>query len=75
MAQVGLTPQHQLAILWWCNGCKRHRFVVKDLADCWRDCPRIEDFEDDVEVSVGIAQEADSDFLRRLGVKYPEDAE
>jgi hypothetical protein len=75
LTQVGLTPQHQLVILWWCNGCQRNRFVVRDLADCWRDCPKTEDFEAPIEISVANVQQADADFLRLLGVKFPDAAE
>ena len=70
--QIGLTPQHQLAIVWWCDACQRNMCVLKDLSDCWRDCPQTGDLEEIAEPSAAEVREADSDFLRSLGARFPE---
>ncbi len=65
---VGLTTARQLAIHWRCPVCKQYMYVLKDLADCWRECPKLE----------GQAVEplpewnenaADEHFLRRMGIR------
>ena len=55
--QIGLTPQHQLAIVWWCDACQRNICVLKDLSDCWRDCPQTGDLEDIAEGELRITKE------------------
>lgn len=39
LREVGLTADRQLVIYWRCSHCRRHVYIVKPLADCWRDCP------------------------------------
>jgi hypothetical protein len=73
--QVGLTPQHQLVVLWWCPNCRRNISVVKDLADCWRDCPKPEDFQETAPVDAAGSPAEDTDFLHRLGVRFPDPLE
>jgi hypothetical protein len=73
--QVGLSVEHQLVIHWWCMGCRKSMFVVKDLAECWEECPKPD--------SLGVtavaapdpeaAQQGDVNFLHRLGIRFPGD--
>jgi hypothetical protein len=73
--QLGLTPEHQLVILWWCDACQRNICVLRDLADCWRECPKAEDLKEVAELSAAQMSENDSDFLRSLGASFPEGPE
>jgi hypothetical protein len=66
--EVGLTTEHELVIRWWCTGCKRHIFVVKSLTDCWSECPTDRGWDD---VSEEETNQADAQFLRRLGIQFP----
>jgi hypothetical protein len=75
--QVGLTPQHQIVLVWWCTNCKRNVQVVKDLADCWRECPPSVELEpvSKVKINEGTVRQSDADFLRRLGIRLPDGPE
>jgi hypothetical protein len=73
--QLGLTPEHQLVILWWCEACQKNVCVLKDLADCWRECPKAEDLKEASELIAARVREGDSEFLRSLGVRFPEGPE
>jgi hypothetical protein len=74
--QVGLSVEHQLVIHWWCMGCRKSMFVVKDLAECWEECPKEDEFgvtavtKPDPE-----AQAGDVNFLHRLGICFPGDSD
>ena len=74
--QVGLSTDHQLVIHWWCMGCRKAMYVLKDLAECWEESPTPEDFSvtsvpaEDLECHRG-----DVNFLHRLGIRYPGDGE
>jgi hypothetical protein len=70
--EVGLTPGHQLVIHWRCRSCKRKIYVARNLADCWRLCPKPKD-QQEVCVSADLMREPDAEFLHRLGVKFPDD--
>ena len=70
--RVGLTPQHQLLIQFRCAGCKRDIYVVKDLADCWRECPGPKDELEVAEMGTTRRREPDAQFLHSLGVKFPD---
>ena len=73
--RVGLTPQHQLVIHWWCFGCKRDVFLLKELSECWRDCPKADEVQEPTPWSEEPMTEPDANFLRSLGVKFPDEAE
>lgn len=70
--EVGFTADHQLVLNWKCTRCKRLVYVFKALSDCWRDCPTIQ------RESGGPEEERmnafDVVFLRRLGIRYADDA-
>jgi hypothetical protein len=75
ISEVGFSADHQLVIHWWCLRCRRLVYVVKPLADCWRDCPSTEDSLDtqlEALEPVTDARESldfDFEFLRSMGVK------
>ena len=66
---VGLTDDHQLAIHWRCNMCRKLVYSVKPLTDCWKECPVdentgieiVDDYEDE-------HLSEDRRFLRSMGV-------
>lgn len=69
--EIGLTADRQLVIYWRCSQCRKHMYLVKSLADYWRECP-----------SHGVPskqqtldQTADTLFLRSMGIRLPEDEE
>lgn len=70
--QVGLSTEHQLVIHWWCLGCRKAMYVVKDLAECWEECPK----PDDSDIAPARAydlerQRGDATFLHRMGICFP----
>ena len=74
--QVGLSTDHQLVIHWWCMGCRRAMFVVKDLAECWEECPKPDDLKvTSVSAEDLQCQQGDVSFLHRMGIRYPGDGE
>jgi hypothetical protein len=73
---VGLSTEHQLVIHWWCLGCKKAMYVVKDLAECWEESPTPEDLAvATVPFIQPDYQQGDVNFLRELGIRYPGDAD
>jgi hypothetical protein len=71
--QVGLSVEHQLVIHWWCMGCRKAMYVVKDLAECWEECPKPDEFG----VSTANPPDAerrdgDVNFLHRMGIRFPD---
>src|SRR5215510_3076793 len=73
--RLGLSPGHHLVVHCWCARCKRSIYIVKDLSDCWRECPRPEDQLDSAtEESTALTQTTDTDFLRSLGIRLPDDS-
>jgi|SRR6185436_8160673 len=73
--QVGFTPAHQLVIHWRCTVCKRHVYVVKDLADGWPDCPKPAVLSAFFESSDEQVRKNDAEFLHCLGVKFADEAD
>jgi hypothetical protein len=74
--QVGLSTEHQLVIHWWCMGCRKAMYVVKDLAECWEECPKPE--EDGIATAPACdpeRQRGDANFLHRLGICYPAESD
>ena len=73
--QVGLTSAHQFVVHWRCAGCRRELYVVKDLSECWRECPPAAGGDESVEAaeSAELMREPDAAFLHSLGVKFPDE--
>jgi hypothetical protein len=75
--QVGLSIEHQLVIHWWCIGCRKAMFFVKDLAECWEESPK----PDEIGIASSPAydlerQRGDVNFLHSMGIRFPgEDAD
>lgn len=70
---VGLTAEHQLVIHWRCTVCKKDIYVLKTLADCWRECPQPEAASQVAEVGRELVESMDAEFLHGLGVKFPDE--
>lgn len=70
--QVGLSTEHQLVIHWWCMGCRKAMYVVKDLAECWEECPQAADPDIVPAPAYDLErQRGDANFLRRMGICFP----
>ena len=72
--ELGLTSDRQLVIHWRCGQCKKHMFVVKSLADYWRECPStpVQRFAD-YQIATRSTYHADDErFLRQVGIR-PDD--
>jgi hypothetical protein len=69
--EIGLTADRQLVIHWRCSHCRKYVYVVKPLADYWRECPSHHVVSE--HKAARIAE--DMCFLRRLGIVPPEDEE
>jgi len=67
--EVGLTADRQLVIYWRCSHCRRHMYIVKALADYWRECPS---HIPQNECKTGY-DARDAVFLRSVGICLPED--
>lgn len=70
--EVGLTPEHQLVIRWPCAACKIEMFVVKDLADCWLECPKEPAPPAAPPVDNEWVRKADEAFLHSIGIRLGE---
>lgn len=70
--EVGFTADHQLILHWLCAHCKRHVYAVKSLAECWRDCPSREALRQSSDADTPASRETDANFLRALGIEWPE---
>jgi len=53
---VGFTAANQLVLHWRCPQCRKFIYLLKDLADCWRECPQPH------------TESEDARFLRSLGI-------
>ena len=69
LREVGLTPDRQLVIHWRCSQCRRHVYIVKSLADYWRECPSHGSRLD----RKASYETADALFLKQVGIRMPED--
>ncbi len=68
IVDVGITPEHELVIRYWCSRCQKDAYIVRGLSDCWRDCepdaaPAAEDAQ-----PKSVTRPDDADFLRRMGI-------
>lgn len=69
---MGFTTDHQMVLHWRCAACRRHVYVLKSLADCWRDCPKELPDAAPPQWNDDPACEPDREFLRTLGVRLPD---
>jgi hypothetical protein len=74
--QVGLSTEHQLVIHWWCMGCRKAMFVVKDLAECWENCPSPDEFGVTSVAARDLeGKKGDVNFLHEMGICFPGDGD
>jgi hypothetical protein len=74
--QVGLSTEHQLVIHWWCLSCRKAMYVVKDLAECWEDCPKPEDLDAVTAPAYDLErQRGDAKFLQEMGIRFLSDSD
>ena len=74
--QAGLSADHQLVIHWWCLGCRKAVYVVKDLAQCWEESPSPEELRGQAEPHNELDRQlGDARFLHSLGIRFPTDGE
>ena len=69
--EVGLTADRQLVIYWRCSQCRKHVYVIKSLADYWRECPAA----GVIPQQAAPFEAADALFLRRVGIRFPDEHE
>jgi hypothetical protein len=69
------TSEHRLVVHCQCAACERDIYLVQPLADCWRDYPRWEDQSSVGELINDMMQEPDIQFLRSMGVAFPDEKE
>lgn len=68
---MGLTADRQLVIYWRCSQCRKHVYVIKSLADYWRECPAA----GVIPQQAAPFEAADALFLRRVGIRFPDEHE
>src|SRR5947208_3380723 len=71
--QVGLSPEHQLVIHWWCMRCRKAMYVVKDLAECWEESPSHAELAASVSPEIPCAhnrRQQDEGFLHSMGIRF-----
>jgi hypothetical protein len=73
ISAVGFSTDHQLVIHWRCSRCKEQVYVIKSLADCWRDCPKEGERVDLTDSPTANITTQDQMFLRKLRIKYPDE--
>ena len=73
--EIGFTADRQLVVHWRCSECKSYVYGLKPLDDCFEICPTEEELADAEVPSEEAGPQKDSDFLRDLGVKFPEDGD
>ncbi len=75
--EIGLTADRQLVVYWRCSRCRRQVYIVKSLADYWRECPSQNPRHDAAPRPQQGCQSAyhagDVEFLRSVGIRVPED--
>ncbi|GEM_PF-998829 len=71
--EIGFTADRQLVVHWRCSECKSYVYGVKPLDDCYQICPTPEELGETGEELDAAVQKTDTEFLQKLGVKFPED--
>ena len=71
--EIGFTADRQLVVHWRCPDCKSYVYGLKPLDDCFLICPTPEELGETSEQPEASSSQNDSDFLRKLGVKFPEE--
>ena len=74
--EIGFTADRQLVVHWRCPDCKSYVYGLKPLDDCFLICPTADELGETSEQPETCSQrlsQKDADFLRKLGVKFPEE--
>ena len=71
--EIGFTADRQLVVHWRCPECKSYVYGLKPLDDCFLICPTAEELGETSEEPEAVPDQKDADFLRKLGVKFPEE--
>ena len=50
-------------------------YIVKDLAECWRECPKSGTLQALSQSRKELYRKKDEEFLHSLGVRFPDEAE
>jgi hypothetical protein len=69
--RLGLNAESQFVAHCWCAVCKKNIYMVMDLSDWWRESSSPE--TDGEPASTGLMREPDGDFLRSMGVRFPDE--
>ena len=71
LRELGLTPDRQLVVHWRCPRCRKQVYVVRPLADYWRECPS--------PGAPATPQQMDNSqdalFLRSVGIRITDEAD
>jgi hypothetical protein len=71
LRELGLTPDRQLVVNWRCPRCRKQVYVVRPLADYWRECP-----SPGAPATAEPARDSeDALFLRRVGIRYSDESD
>jgi hypothetical protein len=74
--QVGLAAGHRLVIHWWCLGCRKAMYVVRDLTECWEECPAEPEWRGAREPHAELDRHpGDARFLQSMGIRFPGEEE
>jgi hypothetical protein len=73
--EIGFTADRQLVVHWRCSECKSYVYGLTPLDDCFLICPTEEELAEAEVPAEAVRAQKDSDFLRDLGVKFPEDGD
>ena len=78
--EIGFTADRQLVVHWRCSECKSYVYGLKPLDDCFLICPTEEELAEaevpaEGEPAQQVSSQKDADFLRDLGVKFPEEGD
>src|SRR5215469_18803401 len=73
--EIGFTADRQLVVHWRCSECKSYVYGLTPLDDCFQICPTEEELAEAELPTKEVPVQKDSEFLRDLGVKFPEDGD
>jgi hypothetical protein len=71
LRELGLTPDRQLVVHWRCPQCRKEVYVVRPLADYWRECPN----PGALVPLKPIDESDDARFLRSVGIRLSDETE
>jgi hypothetical protein len=69
LRELGLTPDRQLVVHWRCPRCRKQVYVVRPLADYWRECPN----PGALMLPKPADESDDALFLRSVGIRFSDE--